>query len=543
MPLRETRMTVTANPSTGRVILGTRPGTPPDPRRRSPLRRLPLLLALIAATVAGASLDLAFPESGWWPIAFVSVAVALWTLRGRSLPAAFLVSLVFAVSFYLTHLVWVSQFLGPMPWVALAGLESVLFGAGGVLIALAYRWTARLRPGPRRLVAVPTLVAGLWVLRETVMGTWPYGGFPWARTGLALAGSPLAEAASWVGITGLSFLTVFVCASALEWTPWKGWPTWVPAGVVLAIMALIPQFPTEPAGTLTIGWVQGNGPSGYFDAKVPGDVLDSQAKASAPLAGREMDLLVWPEGAVDSDPLLNSESAGRLDRLVSDMGAPALVNAATTRQGETFNTSLLWTGEGATQLHDKVNPVPFGEYVPDRWFYQALAPDLIGLIQREYTSGSNPPVIDVAGTRIGLAICFDVIYDNVIHESVTAGAQLYVFQTNNADFRGTDENLQQLAIARMRAIETGRAVVNVSTTGTSQAILKDGTVLAELADDVAGAQVSELPLYTGTTLATLLMPWTGPALSWASVSALATSAFLYHRRSARKSPQYERTRL
>jgi NAD(P)-dependent dehydrogenase (short-subunit alcohol dehydrogenase family) len=91
-----------------------------------------------------------------------------------------------------------------------------------------------------------------------------------------------------------------------------------------------------------------------------------------------------------------------------------------------------------------------------------FAPDLIDLIQREYTPGTAPPIFDVNGVGVGLAICFDVIYDEVIWAGARDGAQVYMFQTNNADFRGTDENLQQLAFARMRAIETGRSVVNLS---------------------------------------------------------------------------------
>ena len=103
------------------------------------------------------------------------------------------------------------------------------------------------------------------------------------------------------------------------------------------------------------------------------------------------------------------------------------------------------------RLRQKVNPVPFGEYVPDRWFYELIVPDLVGLIQREYTPGSNPPLVQVGDVGVGLAICFDVIYDAVIWDGARAGAEVFVFQTNNADFRGTDENLQQLAFARMRA--------------------------------------------------------------------------------------------
>ena len=139
---------------------------------------------------------------------------------------------------------------------------------------------------------------------------------------------------------------------------------------------------------------------------------------------------------------------------------------------------MLWmAGEGAVQTYDKRHPVPFGEYVPDRAFFEPFAPDLIGLIQREYTPGTAAPFFDLDGVGVGLAICFDVIYDDVIWDGARDGAEIYMFQTNNADFRDTDENLQQLAFARMRAIETGRSVVNLSTVGTSQVIAADGTTI------------------------------------------------------------------
>ena len=53
---------------------------------------------------------------------FVSVTVALVALIGRSIGGALLVGTVFGAVFYTTHLVWVGEFLGPVPWLALAGL-------------------------------------------------------------------------------------------------------------------------------------------------------------------------------------------------------------------------------------------------------------------------------------------------------------------------------------------------------------------------------------------------------------------------------------
>jgi apolipoprotein N-acyltransferase len=98
-----------------------------------------------------------------------------------------------------------------------------------------------------------------------------------------------------------------------------------------------------------------------------------------------------------------------------------------------------------------------------------------------------------------------------------------MFQTNNADFRGTDENLQQLAFARMRAIETGRAVVNISTVGTSQVIGPDGAVIDGLAADEAGAMLTDVPLRTGQTAAIVLGPWVHAVLGWGSLLVLAAA--------------------
>ena len=505
------------------------------PRRTVAAWSLPVWAAVLASAAAGLLLDLASAPVGWWPLTFVSVTVALVALIGRSIGGALLVGTVFGAVFYTTHLVWVGEFLGPVPWLALAGLEAVLFGAGAVPIALAYRWTARYPArGLVQLLVVPPLIAVLWTAREVVMGAWPYSGFPWARLGMTQVGGPLAEAVSWTSVTGLSLLIVILCASVVQWIRAGGIRFMLglhPAVSVAALLVIAPQFPTAPAGEFRVGWVQGNGPTGYFDDKVPGDVLAAQTAATVPLYGQPMDLLAWPEGGVDADPLSDPAAAEALDRVVRSAGAPLLMNAATTRGDDVFNTSLLWTADPTgRQWHDKVNPVPFGEYVPDRWFYELIVPDLVGLIQREYTPGSNPPLVQVGDVGVGLAICFDVIYDAVIWDGARAGAEVFVFQTNNADFRGTDENLQQLAFARMRAIETGRAVVNVSTVGTSQVIAPDGTTVDSIGVDTVDASITTVPLRTGLTPAVILGPWLTALIVLAAAGALTAAGFSHRAR-------------
>ncbi|MFT4307105.1 MAG: apolipoprotein N-acyltransferase [Microbacterium sp.] len=507
---------------------------------------LPLWAALVVSAGAGLLLTTAFPSLGWWPVVFVTVPGALTPLIGRRIRSSLLVGFVFGLGFFLVNVSFTARYLGPVPWLALTFLEAVLTGVAGVAITLAYRWLPRLLPAPWwRLTLLPALVAALWAMREQFLGSWPYGGFPWARIGVTQASGPLAPVASWVGISGLTFLIVFVAAAAVESVRvarLRRPLTALPALVVLIALFLVPQFPTTDAGTLRVGAVQGDGPAGYFDARTRDAVLEAQLSASEALAGQDIDVLLWPEGGVDSDPLASATTAAALDAVSESVDAPLLMNAATARGGEYFNSSMLWVaGEGATDIYDKRHLVPFGEYVPDRWLYAQLAPDLIGLLQLDETPGTAAPVMEVAGATVGLAICFDVIYDDVIWDGATGGAEVYLLQTNNADFRGTDENLQQLAFARMRAIETGRAVVNLSTVGTSQVIAPDGEVLDGLEEDTAGAMVTDVPLRTGLTPAVVVGPWIQAVLGWGGLVAVAGCGLLIGlRRRTSTSPTPER---
>ena len=496
---------------------------------------LPLWGAVVAAVIGGLALDLAFPDVGIWPLAFVGVGLSLVGLIGRRTGGAFLVGLVFAAAFWFPHVSWTSRYLGVVPWFALAGFESLLSGIGAIGIALAYRWMPLVAPGRwMRLVGLPALVAGVWTARELWLGSWPYTGFPWGRIGMSQSESPLAPLASWLGVSGLTFVMVFAVAAAIEGLRLRRvvrWRAVVPALTAVVVLIAVPAFPTADRGTWRVGAVQGNGPAAYFDRHDPYAVFDAQLAATAPLIGERLDVVVWPEGGIDADPTSNAGVARVLDDLSTRLGAPLIVNAATVRGDDVFNTSMLWAAgeDNPVAIHDKSRPVPFGEYVPDRWLYRLFAPDLIDLIQREYTPGTNVPFFDVAGVGVGLAICFDVIYDAVVWTGAREGAEVYVFQTNNADFRDTDENLQQLAFARMRAIETGRSVVNVSTVGTSQVIGPDGSEIDSLHADEAGAMLTDVPLRTGLTPAVVIGPAVQLVLGWGSVLAMSVIGVLARR--------------
>ncbi|MFF1878911.1 apolipoprotein N-acyltransferase [Leifsonia sp. NPDC058230] len=474
----------------------------------SPRAALPLWLALLVAAAAGPVLDAGFPDRDWWPLTFVGIGMVLLAVRGRRAGSAFLVAFVAGESFYLFHVAWTSLYLGPEPWVALSTLEALFYGLGGMLIALAYRWVPRAWPTQLgRLGLMPVIVAGLWTLREWVAGNWPYGGFSWGRVAESQSQSPFAALVAWVGISGLSFIMVWLVALIVELCFAIDLARFWRAGIAVAAVAVVlvvPAWPAPTHGTIRVAAVQGNGPAGYFDNAAPDAVLNSQIAETLKIQDENVDVVVWPEGAAQPDPTRDSDSAAILNALSRTMGAPFVVGTITYRNGEYFNTSLLWKeGQGAVDYYDKAHPVPFGEYVPDRSFWRQFAPSLIDLIGRDYTPGTRDNVFDVDGVKAGISICFDIVDDQLLTNMMRGGAQVIFAQTNNADFGETDENQQQLAIARLRAIEAGRSLVNISTVGSSQIIDPSGRTIASIPPFKPGHMVTDVPLGTTTTPASI----------------------------------------
>jgi len=468
--------------------------------------RLPLWLALVVAAGSGVVLDAGFPDGDVWPLAFVGIGLVLVSLRGRRAGSAFLVGLVAGLSFYLVHISWTSLYLGALPWAALSTLEALFFAGGAVLVTLAYRWVPRIWPGAvGTTVLLPVVVGGLWTLREFVAGNWPYGGFAWGRVALSQSQSPFGPLVAWVGISGLSFLMVALVAAVIELAvraDVRGSTRALAGAVAVTAVLAVPAWPTTSSGTATIAGVQGNGPAGYFDEREPGDLLNSQVLAMSGLpTSSDLDLVVWPEGGSDRDPTRDAYGRYVFDAVSDGYDAPLLSGVITQSDDgrQAWNSSLLWEDGAVAGQYDKKHPVPFGEYVPDRSFWRPFAPDLIDLIARDYTPGTRPEAMPIGDFVAGISICFDIVDDQLITNMMRDGAQVIVAQTNNADFGDTDENAQQLAITRLRALETARPVVSVSTVASSRVIDADGQIVAGVTDFTAGTMVHTVDLGTGTT--------------------------------------------
>lgn len=490
--------------------------------------------------------SLAMPRENIWPLIFVSVALILISIRGlRFLPAA-LVGFASGVAFYMSQIEWISLYLGPVPWIALSVMEALIFAAGAGVIAVVWAWLSQLPSRTYSSALIALAVATIWAAREWVSINLPYGGFPWSRVAQALSDSFLSSLVYFVGISGLSFISVFITVALLQAIE-SGWKKWrlhvLPLSSTLGVLALAALF-VVPAGAesgeVTIAAVQGNANAGLFANAERGTFLRNHLDAtelldSDPLK-ESIDFIVWPENASDLNPQTNDLAKLQIDAIVAKYQVPLIFGAITESGEEIFNSSLYFApGQGQIDQYDKKRPVPFAEYVPDRDFWYSLAPDLIGMVSRGYAFGTRDGIFDFEGKKLGVLICFEVAIDDIGRELVRDRAEIILSQTNNADFGRSDETFQQAALARLRAIETGRTLVNISTVGVSKIFLADGSIVDQLPIFEPGVMVETLPLRTSITPAMAIGPGFDLTINVLALSLLTGSFGFWARRRAKKS--------
>ena len=232
--------------------------------------------------------------------------------------------------------------------------------------------------------------------------------------------------------------------------------------------------------------------------------------AAAVRAGRRPapDVVIWPENSTDIDPSESPQTYQTIGLAVAAIDRPVLVGAVLAHPVR--NAGQLWLPtRGPTQLYVKRKLVPFGEVIPYRSFLE-LFTSLPLLQPHNFTPGHRAVVFKIGKIRLGDVICYEVGFDNLVRSEVTAGANLLAVQTNDADFeldgqRG--ETLQQLEMARIDAITTGRAVAVASTIGVSAIIAPDGHVISASTAWKRAELEARVPLESALTPADRVGSW------------------------------------
>jgi apolipoprotein N-acyltransferase len=519
-------------------------------------RGLSLRWALPVALAGGLALAAAFPPAGIWPLAAVGPALLTVALAGRSLRGSFLAGLVFGVAFFFPMLSWVLN----VAWYAWAGL------AGGSAVILAV-----LAIGQRlllRLPGWPVAVAGWWVASEALRDRWPWGGFPWGRLAMSQADAPTA---GWAAVGGAPLLTFLVAlaGASLAWliltclgrlhatgdsagqdraapdsatqngaaqngaAPDNAAPDSA-AGTaggegagdgprprntrgLASAGAVLPVDPVAGSPTAVAAAVQGDVPHARDLPQLLNDsvVTQNHAQATEKLAAQvragqrqKPDIVIWPENSTNLDPYSYPAIYQEVWAAVSAIGRPILVGEVLNNPQR--NAGQLWLpGRGPTAIYVKRQLVPFGEVIPDRGLLSHIT-SLPSLQPVNFTPGHRTVIFTTGKIRLGDVICYEIGFDGLVRSDVAAGANLLAMQTNDATFEvdgQTGETLQQLAMARIRAIESDRAVVVASTIGVSAIVAPSGRLITHSGTWQQAVLEARVPLISHRTLADTVGAW------------------------------------
>jgi apolipoprotein N-acyltransferase len=407
------------------------------------------------AGLAGLISSTAFAPLSFWPSAFIGLTVWYFLLIESNLRGRIYISYVFGLGILLPVQHWTGIYVGNLPWLILCFAQALIFTFPAFFVG-------------KKLKSNQLAFACSFVAVELLLRTIPFTGFGWSRLSFTQVDGPLQYLYSSGGAVLVAFLIALISSS-------KSLINLAIISLVIAGLSFLPRIETT-SGKSSVALVQGGVVKlGLdFNSKPREVFLRHLNQTSDSVKVGQVDLVIWPENAVDIDINTNDD----VKKLISDKSAflatPILVGGV-TRSGENFlNQSSLFDSD-IKQIYSKRYLTPFGEYLP----LSAVANRISKFASNitDFKAGEQDTKFLIDGATFQTLICYELVNDSFRNQ---IDSNFLVIQTNNATFGNTAQLDQQLNIARVRAIETGRYISYVSTTGITSLIDNRGKVLKQL---------------------------------------------------------------
>lgn len=420
--------------------------------------RRPALLAF----AAGLLLTLGLPPFGWWPLALLGAGVLTVAVQGRALRPRALVGLAAGAGFLGPGLFWMTEFSLP-GWVLAMFLEAAIFTLAVSVIP----------PGRWQSLGLPAA----FVLADSFRGVWPFGGVPIATLGQTQIGGPLLGAAR-VGGSLLLAALVGVAGVTLAALWDRRWIlAALGATLVVAVSIAGAVAPDgHRAGSLRAALVQGGGQRGTRAINSNKDAVFRAHLAASERIAPRTDLILWPEDVVDVDTedVLGTPTGDALAQLALDHHA-TLVAGVITGRGAFHNLAIAWGPDGAPgDRYEKNYRVPFGEFIPFRALVDKVAD--LGAVPHDAHVGRGPGILRTKAGDLGVVISYEVFFARRARDAMASGAEVLLVPTNASSYSSTQMPALELGAARLRAVETGRDVLQAAPTGFSAVIDHRGHV-------------------------------------------------------------------
>jgi len=440
-----------------------------------------------------------------WPILFFTLPTLVWLIDGiggrgwSALTAAAAIGWWFGFGYFLAGLYWLgyaflvdAQTFGWLLPFAVVGLPAVLaiYTALGVALARAL-W----QRGALRVVALGvSLTAAEWLRGHALTG------FPWNAFGYALT-SPLAlaQAASVLGIWGLTFIAIVACASPatmIDDRTQTRWP-WLPFVLAVLTLAVFAGFgaarlahtPTQLVDGVHLRIMQPNLQQDVrFNYAAKREVMDHYVALSARQGLDHVTHLIWPESPFPFFLTREADALAQIARLLPEQtllltGAIRLADPNNPTESGVYNSIYVIDHAGSIRtVYDKVHLVPFGEYLPFGDVLERIGLQTLTEQRGGFLAGDRHRLIATPGAPSVLPlICYEIIFPGEL-ASVDERPGWIVNVTNDGWFGTSSGPYQHLQQSRITAIEEGVPVARAANTGISAII------------DPAGRMVASLPL-------------------------------------------------
>jgi len=457
------------------------------------------------AIASGLALAAAFPKFDLNLLAWVAFVPLFHAIEGESSSAVFGYAFLQGSACNIASLYWIAITLHNFAdvRVGLAIVPMLLLAAVMALYSGAAVWAGEYVAARLRIPLVATMPVA-WAAVEWVRTYFPIG-FPWNLLGYAAYRNlQLIQFAEITGVYGISALIMMfnavtyavlfkTCARRAQMFSLGALTTAVVAAWIFGALRMHQLEAVAPSGSLKIAMVQGDIPQSIkWDPKFLSasfGVYQAQTEAAAKNGA---DLIVWPEAAAaflfqpdDRYPPSLADDASyrrRLLQLAQDAGDPILFGAPAlgieNNQVGFYNRAYLVSGGGkVVAWYDKIQLVPFGEYVPLKHVFGFFVKRVVTGFGDMFP-GHAQTIFDVRGAKLGVLICYESIFPDLARTEVKRGAEILVNITNDAWYGASSAPYQLLAMSAMRSVETKVPTVRVANTGISAVIEPDGNITA-----------------------------------------------------------------
>jgi apolipoprotein N-acyltransferase len=496
----------------------------------------------LLAISSGFLIALSFPTPGLSFLAWIALIPLLIALEESSPRIACRVGMTCGITAYALILYWLNIVFvryGKLPWSVSIPVYLLLVFWLAMFYGLS---TCLARLG--ELIGIKTAITLpiAWVAFDFIR-SFLFSGFAWAMLGHSQFRTlPLIQIADLGGVYGITLLIVLaniVLYRALRAVSGSGIPYPVKSAALLLILLFGTLFYgfsrlNEPVSSdskpLRVALIQGNIPQDVkWSPEFRQSTVDTYERLTREASKGGVDLIVWPESAVpfffQDEPL----QAERIRNLARELHACLLFGspAHELRNGRStfLNSAFMLSPRGETVGRaDKLHLVPFGEYVPLGNILTFINKLVVGI--GDFAPGERAVTLDTGSTKLGVQVCYEVIFPELARQYVQSGARVLVAITNDAWFGRSSAPYQHLAIATFRAIETRTPLIRAANTGITAIVDQNGHIRTMTGLFVEAHRTGEIQPGSGTSLYLTI----GDLPAWLCVLVSAVIALLVWRK-------------